>query len=369
MQRITKISSRAGVPVVLTGCLLAGAGAAFQGCSSSPRPTQSQSGASRAQTTLVLDATTRTSMRDEAIGILMDAALSTEPLLRANAIEGLQGAPSQVESVARAGLRDENLGVRFVAAMTIGELKLRSSLVFVEPLLNDPSKIVQAAAIYALRHNGQKVDPSVLASMLESRDPTERAQAAFILGELGDASAVGMLRSAARRSSPLASLIADRLVRLQIAEALVKLGDLEAIETIRAALYPSRPEDLEATALAVQIIGNVNDRRSIDQLVYLTAREGPEKMPAEIRMAAAISLAKLGNRRGAFIGDEYWQDENPAIRSQAAFVLGETVDSGNADKLRQLMGDPVGYVKVAAASATLGAIDRGPQTASVDTQR
>lgn len=360
----------AGHERTIAGALIAGAVSlvTLVGCAS-PTPTAVRPGTRTPapEATVVVDPAVRASMRDEAIELLTEAALGSEPLLRANAIEGLHNAPSHVEGVVRAGLHDENLGVRFVAAMTVGKLKLGNSLVFVEPLLEDESRIVQAAAIYAMRQNGRNANPTVLASMLEGRDPTERAQAAFILGELGDKSAIGMLRSAARRAAPLTSMIEDRLVRLQIAEALVKLGDIEAIETIRAALYPSRPEDLEATALAVQIIGNVNDRRSIDQLVYLTAREGPEKLPAEVRLAAAMSLAKLGNRRGAFIAEEYWQDATPAIRAQAAFVLGETIASGNLQKLDQLMADPVGFVRVAAASGTLKAVGRSSQTASVDT--
>lgn len=365
MQRINRIGHDAR-----SGATLAGAFLAFSlsfGCASTA--TTSGAGSSGTTATLAADPAKRSALRQSAIELLSEAALGSDPLLRANAIEGLHSAPDRLEGIVRAGLHDENLGVRFVAAMTVGKLKLRESLVFVEPLLEDSSRIVRAAAIYALRQNGRNADPSLLATMLQSRDTTERAQAAYILGELGDASAIGMLRSAARRGAPLASMIEDRLVRLQIAEALVKLGDVESIETIRAALFPSRPEDLEATALAVQIIGNVNDRRSIDQLVYLTAREGDEKLPAEVRLAAAHSLAKLGNRRGAFIAEELWKDPNPAIRAQAAFVLGETVAPGNLDKLEQLMADPVGFVRVAGATGALRATDRPSQTASVDTAR
>lgn len=338
----------------------------FAGCASTSKTASNEPDPA---VTLASDPVWRSSLREEAIGVLSDAAIGAHPLLRANAIEGMHKVGGRAETVARAGLHDDNLGVRFVAAMTIGKLKFADSAVFVEPLLNDESPVVRAAAIYALRRNGRNVDPTPLASMLENGDATERAQAAFILGELGDTSAAGLLRSAAHRSRPLASLVEDRLVRLQIAEALVKLGDSNAIETVRAALYPSRPEDLEATALAIQIIGNVNDRRSIDQLVYLTAREGRQKMPAEIRLAAAQALAKLGNRRGSFIADEYWQNSEPAIRAQAAFALGATNDPANLSKLSQLLRDESGIVRVASATAILDAVERFGTTASVDTFR
>lgn len=333
------------------------------GCTSAPR----RRGVDPAVAARAADPVWRAELREKATAILNDAAFDADPLLRANAMEGLHEAPELVEPIARAGLMDDNLGVRYVAAMTIGKLTLKDSTVFLEPIASDSSAVVRAAVIYALRRNGVNADPTPLASMLESGNQTERAQAAYILGELGEPSAIGLLKSAARRSSPLASKIEDRLVRLQIAEALVKLGSTDSIETIRAALFPSRPEDLEATALAVQIIGNVDDRRSRDQLIYLTARSGPEQLPAEIRLLAAQSLAKLGIRRGSFIAEEYWRHENPTIRSQSAFVLGATENPANLGKLEEMFSDPVRVVRVAAAASMLRALRLRTGVAGVDT--
>jgi hypothetical protein len=50
------------------------------------------------------------------------------------------------------------------------------------------------------------------------------------------------------------------MMELQISEARVKLGDEEALIDIRAALFPARSEDLEATALAAQIAANCAPR-------------------------------------------------------------------------------------------------------------
>jgi HEAT repeat protein len=297
--------------------------------------------------------------REEMLSLLTEASLSDDPLLRANAIEGLQAAPSRVEPVARRGLTDENFGVRFVSAMTVGELRLEESAAMVEPLLGDPSRQVRGAAMYALRRLGRDVDLTPLASMLADRDPRVSAQAAFILGELGNPSAVPLLRDAAEVSYPTAALSEVRILRLQIAEALVKCGYEAAIETVRASLFPSRPEDLEVAALAVQIIGEVGDRRSVDQLIYLTALRGEDRMPAEIRLAAASSLAKLGERAGSFIADEYADSAIPALRMQAAHVYGETGQPENLEKVRRLAEeDEAGIVRVAAASAALKILGR-----------
>lgn len=300
----------------------------------------------------------RSAVRERSLAMLSDAALGSDPLLQANALEALHPTPTRVEPYARAALMSENLGVRFVAAMTIGQLGLVESAPFVRPLLEDDSQMVRAGAIFALLKTTGDVDPSPLSAMLRDPNPRVRAQAAFVLGELGNPSAAPMLREAAKEMPSKAPLSEVRILRLQIAEALVKLGQMDAVETIRASLFPSRPEDLETAALAVQIIGQVNDRRSVDQLIYLTALKPPDRMPAEVRLGAAASLAQLGQPQGAFIADEYWLNEIPALRAQAAFVFGETGRVENLGKLDAMMNDEVGMVRIAAAAAALKVTER-----------
>ncbi len=301
----------------------------------------------------------RSTLRERALALLTDAAVSEDPLLRANALEGLHTAATRLEGLIGPALHDENEGVRFVAAMTVGKLRMQEHAPRIKELLDSRSEHMQAGAIYAAHQLGLDVDLSPLASMLRSREPRVRAQAAFVLGELGNRSAIPMLREAASRDAPKASLAAMRLLRLQIAEALAKLDDPRAMEMIRASLYPSRPEDLEATALAVQIIGEVQDRRSIDQLIYLTAASGRERMPAEVRLGAAAALAKLGEVGGGFIAEEHWQSTNPALRAQAAYVFGLTSGETNLERLATLMDDRSGMVRVTAAAGMLRALD-GP---------
>jgi len=301
-----------------------------------------------------MSAVEMSTMREDALALLLEAAASENPQMRANAIEALSAAPSRAADAARAGLVDDNLAVRYVSAMTCAELRDRSLRPAVEALLDDPSPVVRAAAIGASIRLGGNADPSPLGQLLMgSGDPRKRAQAAFILGEIGDPSALPMLRDAARRSPQTATLAELRLLRLQIAEAMAKLGDPTAIATVRAALYPSRPEELEAAALAVQILGEINDRRSVDQLIYLIERSGVDRMPAEVRLAAAAALAKLGERGGGFVADEYADSDQDVLRAQAAAVYGELGGPENAGKVRGLMDDPDPLVRVAAAAAAL----------------
>lgn len=301
-------------------------------------------------------------MREQAIEMVMACGRSRDASVRANAAEASLQAPSRLEPVLAAALKDENLGVRSVAAAVVGRLQIRSLVAATWPLLSDSSPFVQSSAIYALRRCGESVDPSPLSRfLLNDPSPKVRSHAAYLLGELAEPSAAPMIRSAVKSAMPRASEADIRLMQLQFAEALVKLGEETQIESIRAALYPSRPEELEATALAVQIIGMLKDQGSTNQLIYLSAKldKAGNPMPAEIRLGVATALARMGNRRGNFIAEEFWNDANPVLRAQAASVFGFTAQPDGLVYLDRLLTDPSEQVRVTAAAAVLRALGSG----------
>lgn len=311
-----------------------------------------------------IDPITASELRERALDILTAAATDPVPQLRANAIEAMAFTPLRIEPLIASALRDENPGVRSTAAVVVGKAGLRQSAA-VRPLLTDPSPYVRASAMYALIRTGADVDRTPLGGLLlNDPSPRVRAHVAFLLGEIGEKSALGLLKEAARTQVPRAPAAEVRLLNMQIAEAMVKLGEESQIESIRAALYPSRPEELETTALAVQIIGQLRDRGAMDELVVLTAMVDQQgnRMPAEVRLAAAGALARIGLRRGTFLADEYISHELPALRAQAAHVYGEIGYTGNLHKLEKMLGDPNGMVQVAAAAAIVK-ITSTPQSA------
>jgi HEAT repeat protein len=300
-------------------------------------------------------------LRERAIGLLTAAATGKSAEPRANAIEALSAVPTRLEPFVRAALVDENLAVRTVGAMMVGRAKLTASAPFVVPLLRDESPMVRAAAMYALNRCGHPVDMTPLADLLQDSSPRVRAHAAFVLGEAGEASAIALLREAGKDPMPRAALPEVRLMQLQMAEARIKLGDDDALHEVRAALYPARSEDLEATALAAQIVGQVRDKASMEQLILLTAMkdDAGRLMPPEIRLAAAGSLARLGQPKGSFIAREYAASDHATQRAQSAYVFGETGQMGNLVPLATLMDDRNELVRVAAAAAVLKITDGG----------
>lgn len=296
----------------------------------------------------------RFEVREIATGLLVDASDSTNPLLRANALEAIEFAdPGLAEPVLRVALGDENRGVRFGAAMMVGRLQLRHLCAFVEPLLLDPSESVQAAAIYALRRCDRKVDPSRLGAFVVSSDPEVRGNAVFILGELGDPAALPLLRDAIRVRPPRTPAAETRRVELQIAEAMVKLGQDTEIEVIRAALFVPH-EQGELTALACQILGEVGDRAYVPALLDKATREGRLQEPAEIRLSAASSAARLDPGRGpldVILG--YVSSDSFVHRVQAAHGLGYFQDPRALATLETMLRDPNALVQVTAAGSLL----------------
>jgi len=304
------------------------------------------------------DAVSRSELRERAIDLLLKMSDDENAMVRANAIEGLVAVPTRLSGVIPRGLRDPNAGVRSVSAMAIGKAGLCDLAGLCEPLLHDGSAFARISAIYAQSSCGDDGRVQDLASyLLDGETARVRSQAAFVLGEMGNTSASPLLRHAASRRMENATDAERRAMQLQIAEALFKLGDESQRDILVAALFVSRPEDLEGAALAAQILGEMRSRRSEAELVNLLAfrDERGHAMPAEVRLAAGIALAKLGRGDSASVAGEYLDSENPLLRSQAAILLGEAGGRGSLGELRRMLDDPNPLVRVSAGSALLSA--------------
>ena len=299
-----------------------------------------------------------------ALSILENAVESESARVRANAIESLRYAPASVlEKAVRIGLGDENRGVRFVAAMMVGEVEICELIPLLEPLLLDDSESVKAATLGSMYKCGSSVDLNPLASMLDSEDPELRGNAAMILGRMGNPSAVEMIRVAAHAPSTTISPIRRRLINLQMAEALVQLGERQELEVIRAAIFSSIQE-AEVTALACQIVGRLHDVEITSTLQGITAT--PERYPDEIRLVAAAALAEIDPDRVPMkLVLRFTSSESSSLRSQCATVLGIHGNSLSLGPLALLLKDIDPFVQIAAAGAVIR-IDNGDSMVIVD---
>lgn len=301
----------------------------------------------------------RSELRERAIGLLEDMTQDVSAQVRANAIEGLEQTPARLASAVGPATQDANAGVRSVAALAIGRNNLCDQVPLVRSMTRDESPYARIASAFALAKCGDTSAINVLADLLfTSPEIRVRSLSAYALGELGEPSAAAMLRQAADIDVPRATDIEMRVFGLQIAESLFKLGENDALDTIHTALFPSRPEDLEATALAAQIIGEVRSRRSLPDLQNLIAYQDEmgNTMPAEVRLAAASARAKLGRPDAADIALEYVENPSLAIRAQAALTLGEIGRDEDLPTLARMLDDPNPLVQVAAATGILNTV-------------
>jgi len=329
------------------------------GCKQAPRATPSGDGSQRdsgPDGTQTLTPVSTSTLRERAIEVVEETAQSADPVLRANAAEAASYLPARLRKVLEASLTDPNPGVRGVGAFAVGKARVSSLSAAVAPLATDPVAAVRACGIYGALRTGSSVDRTPLADMLLT-DPSASAkrQAVDVIGLLGDASAKPLLRAAAKERFPAMPPAQTRLLQLQIAQALVRLGDDAQRPVIRAALYPSQPEELEAAVLAIQILGELEDKEAAAQLVSLAEyRDRSRKQyPPEVRLAVAAALARLGMPEGSFVADEYVNHPSPLVRAQVASVYGVTKGRLNGGRLEQLMNAPEPGVRIAAAAAVL----------------
>ncbi len=287
--------------------------------------------------------------KNRAIDEILVASRSDSSLLRMNAIEAMECAPERALPLVQMGMDDPNPAVRFAALVMTGKLKFKTLGSTAERLLDDPHPSVRAAAMFAAHECGESVDISALAAMLGSSSPETRGNVAIIFGLMGDPSAIPMMIEMTKRPMHRAGSVQQAIVRLQVAESMLKLGDESVLDAIRAACYSSFDE---VRVLAISMLGKFRDRRmetAFQQMV--------KKPPIEIQLAAGEALARMKIYNN--ILDIVLQGsvmEIPAVRAQAAFTLGLIPDSQSAARLVTLLEDPHPQVRLTAAAAILRAV-------------
>lgn len=326
-------------------------------------------------------------LRERAGQVILDASRSDNPRLRLVALEAVAAAPDRARPMAQLALGDENPAVRYGALVVIGKLQLQGLGRAAAEMADDENPSVRAAALFAAHRCGQPVDLSPLAQMLGSSDLGTRGNAAMLLGLLGDRGAKPMLQEMASLPTPRVDPAEVEWVRLQFAEAMLRLdpNDERVMQAVRAAVY-SQYDDIRV--LGLQIVGEVGDRTMDRWLLELVKPDNP----VQVRIAAASALAQGGRADGrdtlvaasAYSAEEVRRDvqqflaanrggDGPAyeamvqlandeaarlqvageVRAQAAFALGKLGDAPAAQRLEQMLADPQPIAAVAAAGALL----------------
>jgi len=300
----------------------------------------------------------------DATSTMRQAADDPDWVTRAVAIEALsQTMGAKAGPVFKEALRDKVPAVRFAAAMAIGDVRYTPA----KPLLVDmakkkddsphaePDKRVFCAVIYALHRMGDTRFTHELASLLFDQERDVRANAAMVMGKLGEPSA----------RVPLKTRLEDELdpsVQLQFVEALAMLGDTQQAFTLES--Y-TKNEFLEDRLDAISAMARLRPPRA----VLVLRKMLDSRQPPPVRIAAAGALGRLGHaddrmyrlcvralekpkemlRRQKGAPDEIPGVEVRSLQRLAAIALGWMNRQDAADVLHPLLRNSNGGVRVAAA--------------------
>ncbi|MFW6133798.1 MAG: HEAT repeat domain-containing protein, partial [Planctomycetota bacterium] len=265
-------------------------------------------------------------------------------------------------------LSDSSPAVRFAAAMAVGETKYAPAEERLVRMAQDPEvepdQNAGCAVLYALHELGNDEYTYALGRLLFDDDPGVRADAATVMGRIGEPTATG----------PLKTLLADEQdesVRLAARTALARLGDSESKVRLRAYV---KGYFLDLRLAAIPALADINPPGAQADFRFLLRKE---KSP-RLRVAAAGALARLGTvdeqgydlalrslRRprevlsAVYGGREIADVETESMQSLAAIALGYMGRQEAIPALHEVLDSDRGAVRVAAAMAILRITNAG----------
>ncbi len=296
--------------------------------------------------------------RLDAISALRQASEAPDAVTRANAIEAMSltlGADSG--AVYKEALSDQYPLVRFAAAMAIGDVQYASAKPLLMQMAMDkgqdakaePDKRVYCAVIFALHQLGNQTHTGDLYPLLFDDEKEVRANAAMIMGKLGDPSAMTPLKTRQQNEQ-------DPSVELQLVEALAILGDSRNSNILES--Y-TKMQFLDDRLVAISAMEKIRSPRSERVLRALTSA----KQPPRVRVAAAGGLARLG------FGDEDLYElcsqavQQPEKVFEKVFGSERTISEVEISSLQRLAAISLGwfdhYMAVSVLHPLLGSND-GP---------
>jgi len=277
-------------------------------------------------------------LRDRATQELESAYHSTDPFMRANAVEGMRmtlGADAHDDIVK--ALDDPTSIVCFAACMACGDLRLAEAEPKLQAIADGRDPHAEVAALYALHRLGNVQRSHRLEKLARSPDTGTRADVATVLGLLGDPSGMNILKVLKDDD--------DFAVRAAAWEAMWRLGNREGLTNLVSLTVSQHPDD--------QIIGLLGIAAPKDRRVSGNLRGLLTSDYAEVALAAARGLGEIGMDDGYTVVMKNVSSPDARVRALAAFALGAIGRSDAQPRLVVLLRDNDPHVRLAAAVAVL----------------
>ncbi|MGB2727119.1 MAG: HEAT repeat domain-containing protein [Halobacteriota archaeon] len=175
----------------------------------------------------------------------------------------------------------------------------------------------------------------IISALINDKSSGTRADAAEVLGEIGDERAVEPLINALRD--------ADYTVQRGAAEALGKIGDKKAVEPLITTL---KTEDEYLRERAAEALGEIGDKKAVEPLINALKDEDES-----VRSSATEALGQIGDARAVEPLIDALKDEDWYVRCNAAEALGEIGDKRAIEPLTAALNDKDEYVRSSAETA------------------
>jgi HEAT repeat protein len=246
-----------------------------------------------------------------AVPALIEALKDKDERLRSHAahVLGRIGDSRAVEPLIEM-LNDENMMVRAGAADALGRLKDgRAAKPLVAALKavadGEEQDIAKDCIVAALVSIGKPAVGPLIQTLCD-KNATVRADAAYVLGKIGDKSAIVSLVELFKDDSAV--------VRLHVALALSRMPDKKALRALIAALRDENPGVRKLSALA---LGKIKERRATDALMKALKDEN-----CEVRELAVKALGKIRDEKAILPLIEALRDEDSDVGYCAGAALG-----------------------------------------------
>lgn len=288
-------------------------------------------------------------LSSQAMEILEEGLSDPDSQIRVNSIEvvvstGQRRLMPKVEKL----LKDDFMPVRFAAALAVGDLEYTLAADSVRELLEDSDENIQIATAYSLDRLGYGDGFARVSKAVTSSDHVVCANAALLLGKMGDERGLKLLYGLLRDGN------SDDRVLLQAMESIARLGDEGIYQRIWAKLISVYADD---RVMGVRSMGALGTTDSKNDLIRMLDDD-----ILEVRLAAAEQLGKLGHVTGEPEVDDvftkhlyrgYDKRGRERVMVLTGLAIGEICSESLTQYLPVLLGDESKLVRLAASKAVL----------------
>jgi HEAT repeat protein len=216
----------------------------------------------------------------QALQIIQNSLIDTDPLVRARAIEVVAstGQLKLMPQVQRL-MQDQYVPVRFAAALAVGDAGYTPAKSSLNKLLKDKDSNVVIAAAYAMVKFGSSEHLQILRKAATDSDQMVRANAVLLLGKSGDRSSLQLLWNTMQDRE------SDDKVAYQSAEAIATLGDKQIFPKLWTMLISAYHDVRTMGVIAMGKLGTTEAKNALIRML--------DDDILEVRLAAAEQLGLL----------------------------------------------------------------------------